>query len=61
VAVAPGAGFGPAGEGYVRIGLVEDEPRIVLAAERLGAFLAKVASEPRPNHTPIPRAAVDRT
>ena len=61
VAVAPGVGFGPAGEGYVRIALVEDEPRILLAAERVGAFLAKAAAEPRPTHTPIPRAAVDRT
>jgi alanine-synthesizing transaminase len=60
VSVAPGIGFGPAGEGYVRIALIEDEPRIQLAAERIGAFLAKAAAEPRPSHTPIPRAAVDR-
>jgi alanine-synthesizing transaminase len=58
VCVAPGIGFGPAGEGYVRIALVEDEPRIALAAERIAGFLRKAAAEPaRPSHTPIPRAA----
>jgi alanine-synthesizing transaminase len=55
VAVAPGIGFGPAGEGYVRIALIEDEPRVQLAAQRVQAFLEKVASEPRPAHTPLPR------
>jgi alanine-synthesizing transaminase len=55
VAVAPGIGFGPAGEGHVRIALIEDEPRIQLAAERVGKFLQKAAAEPRPSHTPIPR------
>jgi alanine-synthesizing transaminase len=52
VAVAPGMGFGPAGEGFVRIALIEDEPRIQLAAERIRRFLEKVAREPRPAHTP---------
>ncbi len=56
VSVSPGIGFGAAGEGYVRIALVEDEPRIELAAERVRTFLEKVASEPRPAHTPVPRA-----
>jgi len=57
VSVSPGIGFGPAGEGYVRIALVEDEPRIALAAERIGAFLRKAAAEPvRASHTPVPRA-----
>jgi alanine-synthesizing transaminase len=56
VAVAPGIGFGPAGEGHVRIALIEDEPRIQLAAERIQAFLVKAAAEPKPTHTPIPRA-----
>jgi alanine-synthesizing transaminase len=58
VAVSPGIGFGPAGEGHVRIALVEDEARIALAAERIGDLLRKVAAEPvRPSHTPIPRVA----
>jgi alanine-synthesizing transaminase len=39
VAVAPGVGFGPAGEGSVRIALIEDEPRIQIAAERIERFL----------------------
>jgi alanine-synthesizing transaminase len=61
VSVAPGIAFGPAGEGHVRVAFVQDEPRILLAAERVHAFLAKAAGEPRPTHTPIPRAVVDRT
>jgi alanine-synthesizing transaminase len=52
VAVAPGMGFGAAGEGFVRIALIEDEPRIQLAAERIQRFLEKVAREPRPAHAP---------
>jgi alanine-synthesizing transaminase len=57
VAVAPGIGFGQAGEGYVRIALIEDEPRIQLAAQRIGEFLAKAAREPKPHGTPLPRSA----
>jgi len=60
VSVSPGIGFGPAGEGFVRIALVVDEPRIRLAASRIAPFLAKVAAEPRPSHTPVPRMVVDR-
>jgi len=41
VSVAPGIGFGKAGEGWVRIALLVDEDRIALAANRIGAFLAK--------------------
>jgi len=52
VAVAPGMGFGAAGDGYVRIALLEDEPRVKLAAERIAAFLEKLAREPRPAHSP---------
>jgi alanine-synthesizing transaminase len=57
LAVAPGIGFGPAGEGHVRIALIEDEPRLALAAERVARMLARAAKEPRPAHTPIPRGA----
>jgi alanine-synthesizing transaminase len=57
VAVAPGIGFGPAGEGHVRIALIEDEPRIKLAAERIGAFLAKASREPRAYAPALPRTA----
>jgi alanine-synthesizing transaminase len=39
VAVAPGSGFGEYGEGYVRIGLVENEHRIRQAARNVKRFL----------------------
>ncbi|RAL26882.1 pyridoxal phosphate-dependent aminotransferase [Thermoflavimicrobium daqui] len=35
VAVAPGIGFGTNGEGYVRVGLLTDEKRLIEAAERI--------------------------
>ncbi|MBC6981941.1 LL-diaminopimelate aminotransferase [Caulobacter sp. 17J80-11] len=39
VAVAPGVGFGEYGEGYVRIGLVENEQRIRQAARNIKKLL----------------------
>ncbi len=36
VAVAPGDGFGKAGEGYVRVGLLIDEPKFTEACQRIG-------------------------
>ena len=39
VAVAPGIGFGEYGEGYVRIGLVENEQRIRQAARNVKSLL----------------------
>lgn len=41
VAVAPGIGFGKAGDGFVRIALIVDEPRIQVAAERIQRLLEK--------------------
>lgn len=38
VAVAPGIGFGVYGEGYVRVGLLTDEARLVEAADRIAAL-----------------------
>ncbi|EIT84550.1 transaminase [Fictibacillus macauensis ZFHKF-1] len=35
VAVAPGVGFGKYGEGYVRVGLLTDEHRLLEAAQRI--------------------------
>ncbi|MBU9673227.1 pyridoxal phosphate-dependent aminotransferase [Planococcus sp. CP5-4] len=35
IAVAPGSGFGPGGEGFVRIGLLVDEQRIIEAIQRI--------------------------
>lgn len=39
VAVSPGIGFGPGGEGYVRFALVENEQRIAQAARGIRKFL----------------------
>lgn len=36
VVVAPGVGFGSHGEGYVRLGLLAPEERLIEAAERIG-------------------------
>jgi alanine-synthesizing transaminase len=40
VAVAPGVGFGEYGEGYVRLGLVENEHRIRQAARNVRRVMA---------------------
>lgn len=40
IAVAPGVGFGAQGEGYVRIGLVENEQRIRQAARNVRRMLS---------------------
>lgn len=40
VALSPGRGFGPGGNGYVRFALVAGPERLVQAAERIGAWLA---------------------
>ncbi len=39
VAMTPGAAFGPRGEGYVRLALVENEQRIRQALRQLGKVL----------------------
>jgi alanine-synthesizing transaminase len=39
VAVAPGVAFGEYGEGYVRVGLVENEQRIRQAAKNIKKIL----------------------
>jgi alanine-synthesizing transaminase len=41
VAVSPGVGFGEYGEGFVRIGLVENEQRIRQAARGVKRLLSK--------------------
>ncbi len=51
VAVAPGLGFGEHGEGYVRIGLVENTQRLRQATRNIKAFLggqAAGAASPAP-------------
>ena len=42
VAVSPGVGFGPSGEGHVRFALVEDVGRIEQAADRIGGSLHRL-------------------
>jgi alanine-synthesizing transaminase len=41
VAVSPGIGFGPAGEGFVRFALVENEHRIRQATRGIKKALSK--------------------
>jgi alanine-synthesizing transaminase len=52
VAVSPGSGFGPAGEGFVRFALIEDPPRIQEAGERIGRVLARLEERGRPSAAP---------
>ncbi|MBI1262418.1 MAG: LL-diaminopimelate aminotransferase [Rhizobiales bacterium] len=44
VAVAPGIGFGEYGDGFVRIGLVENEQRVRQAARSIKKFMANADS-----------------
>ena len=41
VAVSPGVGFDPGGEGFVRFALVENEHRIRQAVRGIGAVLSR--------------------
>jgi alanine-synthesizing transaminase len=41
VAVSPGRGFGDAGEGYLRLALVENEQRLKQAVRQIGRCMAK--------------------
>jgi alanine-synthesizing transaminase len=41
IAVSPGIGFGPMGEGFVRFSLIEEDDRVRSAAARIGAFFQK--------------------
>jgi aspartate/methionine/tyrosine aminotransferase len=43
VAVAPGVGFGPSGEGWMRFALVRDEATLREAARRIGAAASELA------------------
>jgi alanine-synthesizing transaminase len=42
VVIAPGVGFGPAGEGYVRLSLIASEDQLREAARRIGELLRKL-------------------
>jgi alanine-synthesizing transaminase len=41
VAVSPGSGFGPAGEGFVRMSLVENENRLRQALRQIGRVIGE--------------------
>jgi alanine-synthesizing transaminase len=41
IAVSPGIGFGPMGEGFVRFSLIEEDDRVRAATARVGAFFRK--------------------
>ncbi|HVY15342.1 MAG TPA: LL-diaminopimelate aminotransferase [Rhodopila sp.] len=59
VAVAPGLGFGEHGEGYVRIGLVENTHRLRQAIRNIRAFLhaGSNVAEPAPAEAAAPPVA----
>jgi alanine-synthesizing transaminase len=46
VAVSPGTGFGPGGEGFVRFSLIESDERVAKACEAIGKFLREPAPGP---------------
>jgi alanine-synthesizing transaminase len=46
VAVSPGIGFGPLGEGHVRFALVENDQRIRQATRAIGQFLKSPSTAP---------------
>jgi alanine-synthesizing transaminase len=51
VAVSPGVGFGPGGEGYVRFALIENDDRTRRACAAIGEFLGRAPAEPvAPSH-----------
>jgi alanine-synthesizing transaminase len=50
VAFSPGSGFGPSGEGYVRMALVENENRLRQAVRQIGRCLGR---EPKAIETPV--------
>jgi alanine-synthesizing transaminase len=41
IAVSPGIGFGPMGEGFVRFSLIEEDDRVRAATARIGVFFQK--------------------
>jgi alanine-synthesizing transaminase len=46
VAVSPGSGFGPAGEGFLRLALVENENRLKQAVRQIGRCLGSDTRQP---------------
>jgi alanine-synthesizing transaminase len=56
VAVSPGSGFGPAGEGYLRMSLVENEARLKQAVRQIKNCLREVESKFNTPLAPQPAA-----
>ena len=54
VAVSPGIGFGPGGEGFARFALIEDAPRIHEACRRLGEVLGRSVEGDSPRFRTLP-------
>jgi len=54
VAVSPGVGFGPGGEGFVRFALIENDDRTRRACAAIGEFLGRVPGEPAAPPPPTP-------
>ena len=57
VAVSPGSGFGPTGEGFLRMSLVENEERLRQAVRQIKACLREAASGSVPSAAPQPSPA----
>lgn len=57
VAVSPGSGFGPAGEGYLRLSLVENENRLRQAVRQIARCLDKQGKTNAASDTPSEAAA----
>ncbi|MFL6350892.1 MAG: aminotransferase class I/II-fold pyridoxal phosphate-dependent enzyme [Bryobacteraceae bacterium] len=53
IAVSPGIGFGPLGEGFVRFSLIEDNPRIRQATRKISALLHKHGVPSHSTKTPV--------
>ena len=52
VAVSPGSGFGPAGEGYLRMSLVENEARLRQAVRHIQRCLREEEARSSTNASP---------
>ncbi|MFO0819801.1 MAG: aminotransferase class I/II-fold pyridoxal phosphate-dependent enzyme [Pirellulales bacterium] len=61
VAVSPGTGFGPAGEGYLRISLVENENRLRQAVRQIARCLDQQAKEYFPAGTDAAKLVAAQT
>jgi alanine-synthesizing transaminase len=58
VAVSPGVGFGPMGEGFVRFALIENEHRTRQATRSIGQFLRRVEEPIAPDKVKEPLVQV---